>query len=598
MGERATLVERLSAGLANRIGRRSFLARTAVVGSALTVAPADLLLRPTTAYAAVCSCVGESCACGALCCDGYTEFCCSIYGPNACPAGTAVAGWWKADGSGFCGGPRYYMDCNAQCGGCGCDGTGLCSGACSGTGCGCANGNCNERRAGCNEFRYGQCNQAVPCLGPIVCRLVTCIPPWEIEATCTTAPATDDSTGPHDAPCLHVAQGGLGGASVNGGVLTLTGWALDPDLNGPIAVDVYIDGVLTDSVLANQPWSDGVLEHQGHGFVAQMTPITPFTHEVCAYAHNAGPGPADPLVGCVAVPASLAQGALSSVTATDGVLTVTGWALNPAISGPITVDVQVDGVVSATVVANQPSSDGVASHQGHGFTATVAGISPAGHEVCGFGRNDEIGAARSLLGCLPVAPSLVWNYRYSLGAGPPDLTQVAGDPGSIPVAGHWHAGAADSPGAFRAGVWHLRDALVNSVPDTQFEFGNPGDLPVAGDWNGDGTDTIGIYRDTTFYLRNSNTAGPSDVIIAYGNPGDLPVVGDWNGDGTDTIGVYRAGTFYLRNSNTPGPADIVFAFGDPAGYPLMGNWLVAPAGWSSTSSLGPRRAGDTPAVAR
>ena len=58
MGERATLVERLSDRLANRVGRRSFLARTAIVGSALTVAPADLLLRPTTAYAAVCSCVG------------------------------------------------------------------------------------------------------------------------------------------------------------------------------------------------------------------------------------------------------------------------------------------------------------------------------------------------------------------------------------------------------------------------------------------------------------------------------------------------------------------------------------------------------------
>ena len=460
MGERATLVERLSAGLANRVGRRSFLARSAIVGSALTVAPADLLLRPTTAYAAVCSCVGENCTCGALCCDGYTEFCCSIYGANACPPGTAVAGWWKADGSGFCGGPRYYMDCNAGCGGCGCDGSGLCSGACSGTGCGCANGNCNERRAGCNEFRYGQCNQAIPCLGPIVCRLVSCIPPWEIEASCTTTPATDDSTGPHDAPCLHVAIGGIHAASVTDGVLTVTGWALDPDVNGPIPVDIYVDGAYVERVLANQPWSDGVLEHNGHGFVGTMA-VSSAGHSVCAYAINEGPGSTNPL-----------------------------------------------------------------------------------------------------LGCLSVAPALVWNYRYSLTTGVADVTQVFGDPGDLGVAGHWHAGAADSPAAFRDGRWRLRDSLLSTAPDTIITYGTTGDLPLAGDWNGDGADTIGVYRNGIFYLRNSNTSGEADLIVPFGNPGDHPVTGDWNGTGLDTIGVFRNGVFYLRYSNTPGPADLVIPFGE------------------------------------
>ena len=483
MGERATLVERLSAGLANRIGRRSFLARSAIVGSDLTVAPADLLLRPTTAYAAVCSCVGENCSCGALCCDGYTEFCCAIYGTNACPPGTAVAGWWKADGSGFCGGPRYYMDCNAGCGGCGCGANGVCSGACSGTPCGCANGNCNERRAGCNEFRYGQCNQAVPCLGPIVCRLVTCIPPWEIEASCTTAPATDDSTGPHDAPCLHVAVGGVAAASVTSGQLSVTGWALDPDVNGPIPVDVYVDGAFAASVLANQPWSDGVLEHNGHGFSASLA-VSSDAHNVCAYAINEGPGTSNPLLGCLSVPA---------------------------------------------------------------------------------------------------AP--VWSYRYALDTGPADVTQPFGDPGSLPVAGHWQAGAADSAGMFRDGYWRLRDSLISSVPDTVFAFGSPGDLPVVGDWNGDGTDTIGVFRNGTFYLRMSNTSGTADLVIPFGDAGDLPVVGDWNGDGTDTIGIYRDGFFSLRNSNTPGPSDLAFTFGEDGDRPVVGRWTVAPSGLEQTSDL-------------
>ena len=470
MGERATLVERLSDRLASRVGRRSFLTRTAIVGSALTVAPADLLLRPTTAYAAVCSCVGENCACGSLCCDGYTEFCCTIYGSNACPPGTDVAGWWKADGSGFCGGPRYYMDCNAGCGGCGCGGSGLCSGACSGTGCGCGQGNCNERRAGCNEFRYGQCNQAVPCLGPIVCRLVTCIPPWEIEASCTTAPATDNSTGPHDAPCLHQPTGGLGGASIVDGILTVTGWALDPDVNGPIPVDVYLDGNYAGQVLANQPWSDGVLVHNGHGFSASHG-VSPDSHQVCAYAVNEGPGTSSPLLGCIS---------------------------------------------------------------------------------------------------LSTAP--VWNFRYALGSGPADVTEAFGDPGSLPVAGHWYLGAADSAGSFHDGRWRLRDSLVSSAPDNVFLYGSPGDLPVVGDWNGDGVDTVGVFRNGTYYLRNSNTAGNADIVFSYGDPGDLPVVGNWTGSGIDTIGVYRNGIFYLRLSNTPGNADLVIPYGDPGDLPVIGDW--------------------------
>ena len=44
--------------------------------------------------------------------------------------GSLTGGWWKADGSSFCGGAaRYYMDCHKPCGGCSCGGAGLCSGA-------------------------------------------------------------------------------------------------------------------------------------------------------------------------------------------------------------------------------------------------------------------------------------------------------------------------------------------------------------------------------------------------------------------------------------------------------------------------------------
>jgi hypothetical protein len=202
------LVNKLSGLLDARTDRRGFLGRSALVGTAVVAAPTTFVLKPGSAYAAICNCNGSLCNCGDLCCDGYTEFCCTIYGKNRCPSGTLVGGWWKADGSGYCAGaPRYYVDCNAACSAsCPPDGSGFCSGACFGCGCGCAQGSCGNRKACCTKFRYGQCNQGVPFLGPIVCRVITCSPPWVWETTCTTTSATDNNTAFHNRPCLQASD--------------------------------------------------------------------------------------------------------------------------------------------------------------------------------------------------------------------------------------------------------------------------------------------------------------------------------------------------------------------------------------------------------
>lgn len=194
------LVARASSALATRTSRRGFLARTALLGSALAVTPASYILKPGTAYAAICNCAGQACNCGAACCDGYTDFCCTLTGENTCPPGTAAGGWWKADAPGLCGSsPRYYLDCNVLPGASPCR-------------CGCANGNCNNRKACCTQFRYGQCHQEVPVMGPIMCRVVTCMPPWEFDRTCTRVALTDNNTRFHDRPCLHDAESGRGPA--------------------------------------------------------------------------------------------------------------------------------------------------------------------------------------------------------------------------------------------------------------------------------------------------------------------------------------------------------------------------------------------------
>jgi hypothetical protein len=199
---RVRLGDRAVASVTKRIGRgttrRNFLVRAAIFGSALVVNPLRYLLRPGTAYASLC---GPDASCG----SGWTAFCCTVNGgQNTCPPGSTPAGWWKADNSSFCqSGPRYYIDCNASCGSCGCGGSGLCAPGCAACNCHCASGTCDERFTCCNEFRYGQCHQDLACVGPIVCRVVTCVAPWEFDATCTTTSATANATALHDAPCLH-----------------------------------------------------------------------------------------------------------------------------------------------------------------------------------------------------------------------------------------------------------------------------------------------------------------------------------------------------------------------------------------------------------
>ncbi len=199
-----TVVERASQFLDKRFSRRSFINRSAMIGSAVAVGSGvDLVLKPGTAYGQICNCAGEDCDCSSTCCLGYSEFCCTINGGyNYCPTGTIMGGWWMADNSSYCdGGPRYYMDCNALCA-CGCpSSSGFCEPACDGATCGCTFGNCDNFVTGCFQFRYGQCNQDVSCIGRILCRVVACIPPWEVDPTCTTTTAVDDGTAEQDVAC-------------------------------------------------------------------------------------------------------------------------------------------------------------------------------------------------------------------------------------------------------------------------------------------------------------------------------------------------------------------------------------------------------------
>jgi hypothetical protein len=198
------LVTRTAHALEGRLSRRSLINRSAFVGSAVAVGSGlDLALRPGTAYGQICECGNAGCDCGSTCCAGFSEFCCEVSGANYCPENTIMGGWWVAEGSSYCNGPRYYMDCNSTCScvtGC-TPGFPFCETECDGTNCGCGPNGCDSFLTGCLQFRYGQCNQDVACMGRIVCRVVACVPPWQVDPTCTTAVAVDNSTAEQNEPC-------------------------------------------------------------------------------------------------------------------------------------------------------------------------------------------------------------------------------------------------------------------------------------------------------------------------------------------------------------------------------------------------------------
>jgi hypothetical protein len=196
-----TIVDRLAGVLERHSSRRGFLAQSAIVGSALAVEPLSFLLKPGSAYAqVVCRCGNGDCSCGDPCCDGYTEFCCTITGANTCPPGTVAGGWWRADGSAYCDGPRYYIDCHGECPTQ--TGPGFCPPSEDGLSCGCALGDCGLRAAGCVTFRYGQCHQEIATVGRIACRVVTCTPAYLLDNACTTTTLFDDNTADQNQPCL------------------------------------------------------------------------------------------------------------------------------------------------------------------------------------------------------------------------------------------------------------------------------------------------------------------------------------------------------------------------------------------------------------
>jgi len=394
----SSVLDRTVGFLADKLDRRGFLGKAAVVGSAAVTSPLAFALKPNSAYAAICNCSGSSCQCGSTCCDGYTEFCCTLTGANACPAGTITAGWWKVDGSQFCGGAaRYYLDCNAQCGGCGCGANGVCGGECSGTGCGCANGDCNNRKSGCTRFRYGQCNQGVRCVGPIVCRVVTCTPPWTFDAACGTSSRTDEATRFHTRPCLTDPFGAVDFAVDAGGALRVSGWAIAGSNFDRAGIRIFLDTDFVYHGVADGPRPDvqSAYPAAGPNTGYDVTINAPAGKRlVCAWAVDRSTG-ATALIGVREVEVAPPFGALDFVTDVGGAIQLTGWAVaNSALErAGIRIFLDTDFVYHG--VAELPRPDVQAQLPGAGpntgYDVTIP-APPGKRLVCAWGVDRDTGS--------------------------------------------------------------------------------------------------------------------------------------------------------------------------------------------------------------
>ena len=214
-------------------------------------------------------------------------------------------------------------------------------------------------------------------------------------------------------PAASRPQGKVTAAVVSGRMVTLTGWAVDPQApTSPTTVRVYVDGAYRAGVVADRTTSAvaafapfGVTA--AHGFAAAV-PLNAGTHSVCAFAINTGAGTGNTLLACVsrtvAASAWNPVGALESAPVSGRTVTVTGWALDfDAPTGPIAVHVYVDGIGRGSVLADEHRADIGTAHPGtgadHGFAATVT--LPAGtHSVCAYAINTGQGTANPKLGCL------------------------------------------------------------------------------------------------------------------------------------------------------------------------------------------------------
>jgi hypothetical protein len=166
-----------------------------------------------------------------------------------------------------------------------------------------------------------------------------------------------------------------------------------------------------------------------------------------------------------------------------------------------------------------------------------------------------------------------WFVLFSDGSG--FLMQQWGDPGDVPVPGHYTGSSKADIAVWRpfSGMWFVIPSSNPGAPIVQ-QWGANGDIPVPGDYDGDGKTDFAVWRPSSgmwFVIPSSN---PSTVIMQpWGLSGDIPVPGDYDGDGKTDFAVWRpsSGMWFVIPSSNPG-VPIDQQWGSTGDIPLTGDF--------------------------
>jgi hypothetical protein len=203
--------------------------------------------------------------------------------------------------------------------------------------------------------------------------------------------------------------GSFDSAVVGDGQVTVFGWAIDPDApDRPVDVHIYVDGAWGGLARADRSRPDvgNVYPYAGsnHGYAVALN-VAPGTREVCVYAINQfGPDRSNNVsLGCRRVtiaPASPFGNYEDLRSSTPGRITVSGWTIDPSTSAAVSVEIQINGVVSGRWVANTSRPDVGAAYpafgSAHGFNVTLD-AAPGTATACvtvinvGSGWNQSLG---------------------------------------------------------------------------------------------------------------------------------------------------------------------------------------------------------------
>jgi peptidoglycan hydrolase-like protein with peptidoglycan-binding domain len=206
----------------------------------------------------------------------------------------------------------------------------------------------------------------------------------------TGTPGAPTSLGCRTASAQHSPVGALETASSALGVVTVRGWAVDPDSAATLDSALTVNGQPSGVPLTTVARPDIASRFPGmgdqHGVEGTLT-LAEGTYQVCLSATNAaGTTGQDAVVGCRSVVVQHSPvGVLDPLRRDARGVVVTGWALDPDVEDPVAVAVSVDGAPNRTLLATRTRTELVASYPAQGSThgfGFVLDLPAGSHSVC------------------------------------------------------------------------------------------------------------------------------------------------------------------------------------------------------------------------